>query len=105
MKSRFRFLRQNGSLNMIEAMISARDRGSLRRKEHQEQLYELTRTIVKNLTVIDEGGNLVGYEDMCEPYCDKNAPLFAFMELLHSNLSSDVVCKFSRHLSAGIPKH
>ncbi|GMT09974.1 hypothetical protein PFISCL1PPCAC_1271 [Pristionchus fissidentatus] len=82
------FLRQNGSLHMIEVMIRARDNGSLLRDEHREQLESIMKEMTDTISVIDaKSGNSLTFADMCEPYCKKNEALHALLGLYAGNYS------------------
>ncbi|EYC10290.1 hypothetical protein Y032_0056g2663 [Ancylostoma ceylanicum] len=81
------FLQQNGTLNMIEVMIEARDNGSLLREEHRHQVWDLVYEISNNITVKDSSGRLLTYKDMCDPYCGKNDAFFALLKLYNQNFS------------------
>ncbi|GMS79854.1 hypothetical protein PENTCL1PPCAC_2029 [Pristionchus entomophagus] len=82
------FLRQNGSLNMIEVMIRARDNGSLLRDEHRHQLESIMSEITDTVSVVDHlTGKELTFGEMCEPYCKKNEPLRALLNLYGGNYS------------------
>lgn len=80
----FEFLRQNGTLHMIEVMFQASDNGSLLRPPYRHELYEISKEIVEKLQVDVNGVNKT-YGDMCEPYCEKNDAFFALMDIFESN--------------------
>ncbi|CAD6193405.1 unnamed protein product [Caenorhabditis auriculariae] len=73
------FLRQNGTLHMMEVMVRSKDRGSLLRSEYLEQLTDLTGEIANIIQVQDEHGKNLTYRDLCEPYCQKNDALYALL--------------------------
>uniref|UniRef100_A0A1I7T688 SSD domain-containing protein n=1 Tax=Caenorhabditis tropicalis TaxID=1561998 RepID=A0A1I7T688_9PELO len=80
----FEFLRQNGTLHMIEVLFQASDNGSLLRPAYRHQLIGISKEIVEDLEVTT-GGHIQRYGDMCEPYCEKNDAFFALMDLFESN--------------------
>ncbi|CAJ0579247.1 unnamed protein product, partial [Mesorhabditis spiculigera] len=82
------FLRQNGTLSIVEVLVSARDNGSLLRPDQFRQLQKLARDIRK-LTVWDDGSKRrIGFVDLCEPYCQKNDAFDAVTRVIDANLSS-----------------
>ncbi|CAO4382499.1 unnamed protein product [Caenorhabditis nigoni] len=80
----FEFLRQNGTLHMIEVLFQASDNGSLLRPAYRHQLLGISKEIVQNLTVTTNGKSQT-YGDMCEPYCEKNDAFFAMMDIFETN--------------------
>ncbi|CAJ0588032.1 unnamed protein product [Cylicocyclus nassatus] len=81
------FLQQNGTLNMIEVMIEARDNGSLLREKHRQQVWDLVYEISNNITSEDSKGQTLTYKNMCDPYCQKNDPFFALLKIYNQNFS------------------
>ncbi|CAI2352700.1 unnamed protein product [Caenorhabditis sp. 36 PRJEB53466] len=84
----FEFLRQNGTLHMIEVLIKSEDGGNLLRRGHLRQLSEMTREITNGLSVVEENdrdGTIRRYTDMCEPYCEKNDAFYALMDIFDTN--------------------
>lgn len=80
----FEFLRQNGTLHMIEVLFQAADGGSLLRPAYRHQLLGISKEIVEDLSVTTEE-KVQKYGDMCEPYCEKNDAFFAMMDLFETN--------------------
>ncbi|ETN75507.1 hypothetical protein NECAME_12323 [Necator americanus] len=81
------FLQQNGTLNMIEVMIEARDNGSLLREDHRKQVWDLVYEISNNISIQDSSGRSLTYKDMCDPYCQKNDAFYALLKLYNQNFS------------------
>lgn len=75
------FFRHNGTTAVIEVMINCVDNGSLARQEFLEQLKSLTKEIRYNVT---EPTGLT-YQNICEPYCDRNDAFYAFLSILDGN--------------------
>ncbi|KAK6049682.1 patched family protein [Cooperia oncophora] len=81
------FLQQNGTLNMIEIMIESRDNRSLLRDDHRQQMWDLIHEINNEITVKNSSGHRLTYNDMCEPYCQKNDAFIALLKLYNKNFS------------------
>ncbi|KAK5986333.1 SSD domain-containing protein [Trichostrongylus colubriformis] len=81
------FLRQNGTLNAVEVIIDSRDNGSLLRSNYRQQLWNMINEINTKITVEDSSGHQLTYYDMCEPYCQKNEPVTAFLDVYNRNFS------------------
>ncbi|CAI4224991.1 unnamed protein product [Auanema sp. JU1783] len=82
-----KFLRQNGSLHMVEVMIKSSDNGSLLRDEFRHQLWQLVSEIANDIKGHDSTNGFLSYKNMCEPYCQKNDPFYAFIKLYENNIT------------------
>ncbi|CAJ0962095.1 unnamed protein product, partial [Mesorhabditis belari] len=83
------FLQQNGTLYMIELLISAADNGSLLRPQHFFQLSQFADEVTNRLKIYDENSkNFLGFRNFCHPYCQKNDPFFAVMKMFEQNVTS-----------------
>ncbi|CAJ0963371.1 unnamed protein product, partial [Mesorhabditis belari] len=75
-----KFLNQNGTLDPSYIMIEARDHDNLLKPEYRERLQELVKVLQNNVSIEYHGAEWF-YRDLCEPYCELNTALLAFLRL------------------------
>ncbi len=76
-------------------MVKATDGGNLLRVDHLLQLFHFTLELTEDVKVVDDHGRSWFYGDLCEPYCEKNQPLLAFLEAAQLNVSVVEVSEMS----------
>lgn len=80
-----RFLQRNGSLQVAFLVIQAKNGGSLLDRPQSDEALDLSETLSSDLKVF-KNNRSYGYSDMCEPYCDKNAPFIMLLKVRDSNM-------------------
>ncbi|CAJ0583039.1 unnamed protein product, partial [Mesorhabditis spiculigera] len=78
------FLGVQGNVHFVDVLIEATDNGSLLRTE---ELENLDRFLNDSTAVVHEKGENLTYNDMCTPFCAKNAPLIALVDILRKDLA------------------
>ncbi|CAI5452400.1 unnamed protein product [Caenorhabditis angaria] len=81
-----KFLKQNGSLHMIEVIVSANDNGNLLRGAWRNQLKNLTNEIINDVKTNESE---LYFGDLCEPYCEKNDALYAVLDIFDDRNTSE----------------
>uniref|UniRef100_A0A914XH91 SSD domain-containing protein n=1 Tax=Plectus sambesii TaxID=2011161 RepID=A0A914XH91_9BILA len=79
------FLQRNGSLQVAMLIVQAKHGGSLLDLPQSEEVLRLCEELSSDLKVV-KGNRSYGFDDMCEPYCDKNAPFTMLFKVRRSKM-------------------
>uniref|UniRef100_A0A914UK13 SSD domain-containing protein n=1 Tax=Plectus sambesii TaxID=2011161 RepID=A0A914UK13_9BILA len=80
-----KFLQQNGTLFIVRLLIQAKDGGSLLRPAERHEALNISHALHLQLKVA-KSGKEYAFNDLCTPYCDKNAPFFTLLRMYDSDM-------------------
>lgn len=80
-----KFLQRNGSLQLAYLVLQPKHGGSLLDSPQSEEALHLCEELSYNLRV-PKGNRTYVFAELCEPYCDKNAPFNMLLKIRNSKM-------------------